>query len=700
MVQLTWGSGPGTLTFSYDDDQPVRAGVSAPPTPSHECSARSMNEILAVGEGRALTNTRTDRSLVAERMRFVSSSELSDEAGTTLTVTQKDPVTGLTAATSFRRFHGVNAWQATTAVTNEGPAPVSLQAVSTLSLSGLSGYLGPVASTRVWTARNEWCGESRWAATPLKSQHSLIDIHPGIHGQAQRGLFAQQSTSTWSSGEHVPVAGLECSDTRHAVLWQMEVNGPWRWEINAQHERSDWYTLTVQGPDELHHSWLKQLEPGESFETVPVSFAFGHDGLGSAVAEMTRHRRLSHIPPNPHAAHPPGLNDYMNALMGDPTTEKLLPLIDAAAVAGAQYFCIDAGWYDDGGYWWDSVGEWMPSTNRFGDAGLLGVLDHIRSKGMQPGLWIEPEVIGVKSPLAQTLPEDVFMHRSGVRIVEHERYLVDFRSAHAQELLDSVFSRLIEDYGVSYFKWDYNVTPGAGPDTDASSCGDGLLEHARTHLRWFRHLRRRYPHVIFEACSSGAQRMDPMVLSHYDLQSTTDQQDYRMYPTIAAAAPMAMAPEQAGNWSYGHGGMDAEQIAFNMVTGLSGRLYLSGHLDQMSAEQMALIQEGTALYPEIIRHQAQSVPVWPIGLPQWEAPVVVLATQTDDQVLIYVWKRNTAVSGVTLPFASLIGTEVAPSILYPARLEPWTLTWLRESGCLDIDFESARESARIIRLAK
>ena len=38
-------------------------------------------------------------------------------------------------------------------------------------------------------------------------------------------------------------------------------------------------------------------------------------------------------------------NDYMNCLFGDPTTEKELPLIDAAAECGCEYYVIDAGWY-------------------------------------------------------------------------------------------------------------------------------------------------------------------------------------------------------------------------------------------------------------------------------------------------------------------------------------------------------------------
>jgi alpha-galactosidase len=54
-----------------------------------------------------------------------------------------------------------------------------------------------------------------------------------------------------------------------------------------------------------------------------------------------------------------------------------------------------AGWYDDGGDWWDSVGLWEPSASRFPDGGLRRVVDAIRDAGMVPGLWLEPEVVGV-----------------------------------------------------------------------------------------------------------------------------------------------------------------------------------------------------------------------------------------------------------------------------------------------------------------
>lgn len=83
--------------------------------------------------------------------------------------------------------------------------------------------------------------------------------------------------------------------------------------------------------------------------------------------------------------------------MGDPTAEKMIPVIDKAAESGAEYYCIDAGWYADV-TWWDSVGEWKPSTWRFPN-GIKEILDYIRYKGLIPGVWLEIEVMGIACPI-------------------------------------------------------------------------------------------------------------------------------------------------------------------------------------------------------------------------------------------------------------------------------------------------------------
>jgi alpha-galactosidase len=135
-------------------------------------------------------------------------------------------------------------------------------------------------------------------------------------------------------------------------------------------------------------------------------------------------------------------NDFV-VLWADPTEEKVLPLIDAAAEVGCEYFCIDAGWYADDGDWWETLGQWHPSQLRF-PGGLKRVLDTIRAKGMIPGLWLELEVMGMRSPLARELPDDWFFCRHGKRILDHSRYQLDFRNPAVRAFADEVVERLVK----------------------------------------------------------------------------------------------------------------------------------------------------------------------------------------------------------------------------------------------------------------
>ena len=386
----------------------------------------------------------------------------------------------------------------------------------------------------------------------------------------------------------------------------------------------------------------------------------------------------------------------MNTLMGNPTTDKLLPLIDAAAGVGAEYFCIDAGWYDDGGAWWGSVGEWQPSTVRFPDGGLVRVLDHIRDRGMQLGLWLEPEVIGVRSPMAQRLPDAAFLQRFGRRVVEHERYFLDLRHPAAIAHLDEVVDRLVGEYGARFFKLDYNVTPGAGTDLDAFSAGDGLLEHNRAHLAWIDRMVTRHPEVIFENCASGAMRLDYAMMSRLDLQSTSDQQDFRLSAAISAAAPASLLPEQAANWAYPQPGMPPEELAFALINGLAGRLYLSGKLDGMSEAETALVTEAVSAFRSIRADLAVSVPFWPLGLPGWHDDVLAVGFATPEASYLAVWNRAAAAS-IELPLRHLAERDLTVSTVFPRALPEWSSSW--SGGVLRVE-APAGYAARLLQLTE
>ena len=392
-------------------------------------------------------------------------------------------------------------------------------------------------------------------------------------------------------------------------------------------------------------------------------------------------------------------NDYMNTLNGNPSTAVLLPLISAAAAVEAEVFVVDAGWYSDEEHWWDTVGEWQVSGRRFprrfrrGGPGHPGRRDAARDCGSSPrssasaARWSRP------------CPAEAFLQRGGVPVVEHGRFHLDLRHPAARAHLDQTVDRLVADFGIAYFKLDYNISALAGTDLDADSPGDGRLQVARAHLDWLAGVLDRHPGLTVENCSSGAMRADYAVLSIAQLQSTSDQQDPALYPPIAASAPASITPEQAGNWAYPQPEMSTDEMVFTLVTGMLGRLYLSGFLDRMSPAQQALVREAVQAHQQIRAEIAAALPVWPLGLPGWNDPQVALGLVVPDgSVLVSVWNRSPRTRCWSCRGRPISAGRCGSSPSSPAGDDAWTWEWDPETAILTVRTTPNAATARTVRL--
>jgi alpha-galactosidase len=706
MARLTRLAAPGR---TGSRPGPASAGPGRPAD-----AALPLLDVVLAGEGRAWSGGRYCESETAYRFRYAGHDAGSSDGGSwhDLRVDLDDPVTGLRAEVHYRVLaaNGTGgALRSWVRLENQGTAPVTVESVTSLLYGGLGGGQGPddLADLDLWWAENDWMAEGRWQSRALRD--ALPDIGRRGLGADPRGCFSVSSAGTWSSGRYLPAGAIVNRRTGHAWAWQIEHNGGWHWEAGecAGHAAgpapgpqgrhappgavSGTY-LALLGPVDAEHHWHVTLSQGDSFTTVPASLAVSPEGFDGAVAVLTAVRRAIRRPHDDALRLPVIFNDYMNTLMADPTTERLLPLIDAAAEAGAEYFCIDAGWYadiDEG--WWDTVGAWRPSRTRF-PGGIAEVLGHIRNAGMVPGLWVEPEVVGVNSEVASQLPADAFFQRGGQLVVEHGRYHLDLRHPAAVKHLDQVVDFLVGELGAGYLKFDYNISVGPGPDSGGLSAGAGLLAANRAQLDWLDAVLDRYPGLVIENCSSGGMRTDYALLSRMQLQSTSDQQEYLRYPPIAAAAPAAIAPEQAASWAYPQPEFTADEIAFTMVNALLGRVHLSGHLNRMSGAQRELVTEAVRVYKESLRPAiARSVPFWPLGLPRWDDSWVALGLRAgqdaERSTHLAVWHRGqdrTADSArVTLPLPRLRGARVTPRVLYP-RQAGAEAGWDAERGTLTV----------------
>jgi alpha-galactosidase len=699
-ARIVWTPGRLSLIFTISADGPVvLSGLGCAGEATATRATQPLVELIVTGDGRARTTTRFTNTGVGSRLRYLGHTTGFEQGEERLDIVQADALTGLRITTTFIASAAIPAARVVTSVLNESKEPLVVEAVSSFA-TGAVVYPGESTSDLVlYSGMSEQLAENRWSARSLWSHTALADFDPTLHKQPGRGAVAAISTSTWSTARALPTAALENRLTGRSIAWQVEHNGGWRWEVDNVRDGEDSVAIVLLGPEDLDHHWSEELAAGASFTSVPISIAVAATGFVGAGGELTEHRRWLRRERRADRDSLLVFNDYMNTINGDPTTERLLPLIDAAGRAGAECFCIDAGWYDDTlADWWPTVGEWIPSDRRFPCGGLARVVTAIRDAGMKLGLWLEPEVVGVRSPVAQSLPDAAFLQRHGRRVTEHDRFFLDLRHPDARGHLDATFDRLIRTFDVDFFKLDYNVTPGAGTDLQTFSVGAGLLAHNRAHLGWISDLRRRYPRIVFENCSSGAMRADFAMLELFDLQSTSDQQDFRLYPTIAAGAPAQMLPEQAGNWAYPQPWMSDEEIAFTMVTGLSGRLYLSGFLDGMTREQLQLVSEATALFKQIRGDIAKAVPSWPLGLPDWDADSVALTLTAPERTLVYVWHRGGKDAEISL---RLEPEGRAQHLLehYPRHLTAWEVTD-GQAGAVLLSPGHAGPSARIYQILK
>ena len=617
-------------------------------------SSSPLTEIRLAGEG--TSDHKSARNLicgsVSLRSKYLSHRETvidpGDEDNTSgakqqkLEITSHDSVSKLTVVATLIVFGSTPVLRSYTIVRNDGTEDVVLTQVSSLVVGGLTGGEGKwwqeyLASS----ATNTWFREAQWHDhdLPTLGLDSLGVIELDQGHLSSHAAYSVGSRGSFSTGGMLPMGILKSVDRKEIWLWQIENNGSWRWEIGDW--KDDIY-VALGGPTSNDHEWKEAVSPGQSFSTVPAALVYVDDGgVDEALAALTQYRRHIRRPHKDNETLPIIFNDYMNCLMGDPTEAKVKALIQPALSAGAEYFVIDAGWFAEDTDWWDGVGAWEPSTSRF-PAGFKSLISHIRSTGMIPGCWVEPEVMGISSPAVTSLPPEAFFHESNTRIVEKRRHQLDFRHPAVIARMNHVIDTLVLDYGIAYFKFDHNISVTHGTDINTFSPGSAFLAHNRAYLAWVTSLLDRHPGLVIEACASGGQRLDYATLAVHPVQSTSDQQDAVRYAAVSAAIATAVTPEQSASWAYPQPSWPDELIAFTVVNSLMGRVHLSGRIDLLSEEQLALVRQGMDVYKSMRMDVKNSVPFWPLGLPGWhdEWLAVGLKVLGRERRYVAVWRRG------------------------------------------------------------
>jgi alpha-galactosidase len=521
-----------------------------------------------------------------------------------------------------------------TRVANNSGNPVGVEYVSSAMLNNFAHPDSFQDELRLHFAYNSWRSEAQWRTIRF-ADAGLIQ-----NGSFEVSGILFSTMGSWPCETFLPLAMIENSRIGVTWFWQLEHNGSWHCEIAQTASRALYAYLG--GPDAQHAQAWKNLAPGETYESIPVAVGCVSGGFEEAVAALTRYRRAIQLHHRGDTVRCPVIFNDVVALDGDQTTANEIPLIDAAAAAGCEVYCLDVGWYAKPGQsWWNSVGDWHPDPSRF-PGGFKKLIDYIRGQDMVPGLWIEPEVAGLDTSLARR-PDSWFLQRHGKRVIDHSRYHLDFRNPEVRAYVDAVFHRMIREYGIGYIKLDYNINALEGTDWHAESPGAGLLQHNRAFLAWLDALLVRYPRLTLETVASGGMRMEYSMLSRAQLQSISDQDDYRRYASITTGSSAVLLPEQMGVWAQPLEHDTPEAVSCNMVNAVLGRIHQSGSLTRLDPASLVQVKQAIAVYKrEIRQYVPHFTPFYPLGMPGLARPDLpaALGMRAPGKEFLAVWRRS------------------------------------------------------------
>ena len=301
----------------------------------------------------------------------------------------------------------------------------------------------------------------------------------------------------------------------------------------------------------------------------------------------------------------------------DINEETLLANALRAKEAGIEVAVLDAGWFGPAAkdsHWHHLRGDWdQRNIERF-PSGLRGIADAVRKLGIEFGIWLEIEALGEKAQLAKIHPEFIAEHNG--RNLQY----VCLGNPDAFSWALNTSKSLVEECGASWIKMDFNVDPGAGCNRadHGHDSSLGLNAHLHNLYALLDTLKKDYPNLTVENCSSGGLRWDLAMASHVDVGFASDPDWPEHALSCFWAASLFFPPEKLLGWcdsqwrgENGHQlftaleSSDAD-LEFALSITLLGGFGISARLPDFSESKMQLVTRFVSIYKKFFRPRFQN----------------------------------------------------------------------------------------------
>jgi alpha-galactosidase len=344
-----------------------------------------------------------------------------------------------------------------------------------------------------------------------------------------------------------------------------------------------------------------KLAAEQIFKTPAMLWTFSNSGKGRVSRNFHRWARTYGIRDG-EKPRPVLLNNW-EATRTNFDEKRIVGLFDGAKEVGVELFLLDDGWFgvkhprnnDRAG-----LGDWQADPKKL-PRGLSALADEAKQRGLEFGIWLEPEMVNPQSELFEKHPEWAIMQPH--REPELSRYQLCLDLSRPQ-VRDFAWKVIDDTLGpnpeITYVKWDANryvTQPGSSylPPDEQSRL---LIDYSFGLCDIMAKMARNYPNVMAMVCAGGGGRVDYGSLKYFHSFWPSDNTDPRGRVLI--------------QWGFGHffpantisahvTRMGRRPLKFAIDVALSGAYGIDMDLGRCTPEERRVLAAATMLYKTRLR---------------------------------------------------------------------------------------------------
>lgn len=424
------------------------------------------------------------------------------EEAQTLIVVVEDRFRGLEIELSYTIFANYPVIARNARLINHGKEKVIIEKLASMAVDF------PAEAFELIHLNGTWAKERMITREPLQTGIKVLDSKRGSSSHQQNPFVALAKPHTTEETGEVYGFCLVYSGSHETMI---------------EKDPYDQLRLTM-GINSFDFRWV--LNPTEQFQTPEVVMSFSDKGLNELSHSYHELFNQQLVRGSFQKKERPVLINNWEATYFDFNEEKLLAIVDEAKEIGIELFVLDDGWFGKRESDNTSLGDWYENTGKV-KMGLKNLSKEVHARGLQFGIWFEPEMISEDSELYRAHPDWALQIPGRGKSLGRSQYVLDFSREEVRAHIYQQMKAFFDEVPVDYVKWDMNrnMTEVYSEKLTAEEQGSTAHRYMLGLYEFMEKLTAEYPAILFESCSGGGGRFDAGMLYYMPQTWTSDNTD-------------------------------------------------------------------------------------------------------------------------------------------------------------------------------